>query len=177
MECKKQGAKKLGHCYSKREKAAFSFWITMTLFFAPCFLNPYLGPYFQGHKPTYVFKTWILGVDLLGECIYLLSISLLAYLNFFFSVAVSVSLCMLSGSNTISLNSTYNLFILLEHLYALSELKSLFFLRNADTRVCTVMKFSVIQPKKLTSFMSFSSHFRFLLVLAHEVTKMFIYIF
>ena len=32
MDCKKQGAKKQGHCYSKREEA-------MTLFFAPCFLQ------------------------------------------------------------------------------------------------------------------------------------------
>ena len=40
MGCKKQGAKKHGHWYSKEKKqpGLFSFWITMTLFFAPCFL-------------------------------------------------------------------------------------------------------------------------------------------
>ena len=46
----------------------FSFWITMTLFFLhPAFCNPYFGPFFQGHKPTHVFKTRIVGADWLGK--------------------------------------------------------------------------------------------------------------
>ena len=38
--CQKAGCKKPGHCYSKkmRQPGLFSFGITMTLFFAPCFL-------------------------------------------------------------------------------------------------------------------------------------------
>ena len=49
MGCKKQGAKK-GHCYSKREEAAFC--------------NRYFGPdFFQGHKPTHVFKIRKVGAD------------------------------------------------------------------------------------------------------------------
>ena len=57
MGCKKQGAKhrviatqkdkrqckKQGHCYFKKTISShylFSFWVTMTLFFAPCFLQP-----------------------------------------------------------------------------------------------------------------------------------------
>ena len=38
--CQKAGCKKPGHCYSKRKRqpGLFSFWITMTLIFAPCFL-------------------------------------------------------------------------------------------------------------------------------------------
>ena len=32
------------------------------------FSGPYFGPnFFQGHKPTHVFKTRIVGADLLGE--------------------------------------------------------------------------------------------------------------
>ena len=44
----KAGCKKQGHYYSKREEGSclFSFWMTMTLFFAPCFLTPYFGPCF-----------------------------------------------------------------------------------------------------------------------------------
>ena len=38
--CQKAGCKKPGHCYSKRKRqpGLFSFWITMALIFAPCFL-------------------------------------------------------------------------------------------------------------------------------------------
>ena len=44
------GYKKQGHCYSKREEA--------------CFLQTHiLALFFQGHKPTYVFKTRIVGAD------------------------------------------------------------------------------------------------------------------
>ena len=58
MGCKKQGAKKQGHCYSKREEAIF----LNNIF--PIFCNPYFGlNFFQGHKPTHVFKTRIVGAD------------------------------------------------------------------------------------------------------------------
>ena len=38
----KAGCKKQGQCYSKKKRSGclFSFWITMTLLFAPCFLQP-----------------------------------------------------------------------------------------------------------------------------------------
>ena len=40
------------------------------LFFAPYFFTPYFGPYFfQGRKPTHVFKTRIMGADRLGNCL------------------------------------------------------------------------------------------------------------
>ena len=40
---KKQGAKKQDHYYSKiRPGCLFSFWITMTLFFAPCFFQVHI---------------------------------------------------------------------------------------------------------------------------------------
>ena len=67
MECKKYG-----HCCSKEKRPVclFSFWITMTLFFCTLlFSGPYFGPdFFQGHKPTHVFKTRIVGADWLGDC-------------------------------------------------------------------------------------------------------------
>ena len=52
MGCKKQGAQKQSHCYSKREEAC-------TLLFATHSLDLFL----QGHKPTYAFKTKIVGAD------------------------------------------------------------------------------------------------------------------
>ena len=65
MDLKKAGCKKQGHCYSKREEAA---WPLLFLnnnepaFFTLLFSGPYFGPdFFQGHKPTHVFKTRIVG--------------------------------------------------------------------------------------------------------------------
>ena len=43
----------------------FSFWITTTRFFAPGFFLDLI--FFQGHKPTHVFKTRIVGPDWLGD--------------------------------------------------------------------------------------------------------------
>ena len=66
MGCKKQGAKKQGHCYSKSEEAAWPHLFLNNndpVFWHPGFCNPYFGPFFQGRKPTYVFKTRIMGAD------------------------------------------------------------------------------------------------------------------
>ena len=66
MGCKKQGAKKQGHCYSKREEAAWPLLFSNNsdpVFLHPAFCNPYFGPFLQGHKPTHVFKTKIVGTD------------------------------------------------------------------------------------------------------------------
>ena len=67
MGTKKQGAKKQGHCYSKRKKAA---WLLLFLknkdpvFYTLLFSGPYLGPdFFQVHKLTHVFKTRIVDAD------------------------------------------------------------------------------------------------------------------
>ena len=61
------GYKKQGHCYSKREEAAWSLLflnINDPVFWHPAFCNPFFAPnYFQGHKPTHVFKTKIVGAD------------------------------------------------------------------------------------------------------------------
>ena len=49
MGCKKQGAKKQGHCYSKREEAAWPLLFLNNndpVFLHPAFCNPYLGPFF-----------------------------------------------------------------------------------------------------------------------------------
>ena len=66
MGCKKQGAKKQGHCYSKREESAWPLLflnknnpVFCTLLFATHILDLFL----QGHKPTHVFKTRIVGAD------------------------------------------------------------------------------------------------------------------
>ena len=51
----------------KRQSSLASFWITMILFFAPCFFAPYFVPdFFQGYKPTHISKTRIVGADWLG---------------------------------------------------------------------------------------------------------------
>ena len=63
---KKQDAKKQGHCYSKREEARLPLLFLSNnepVFLHPAFCNPYFGPFFQGHKPTHVFKTRIVGAD------------------------------------------------------------------------------------------------------------------
>ena len=54
----------------KRQPGLASFWITMTLFFAPCFLHSIFWTrfFFQGSKSTHVFKTAIVGTNWLGEC-------------------------------------------------------------------------------------------------------------
>ena len=49
----------------KRPGCFFSFWITMTLFFCTLLFLDLI--FFQGHKPTHVFKTRIVGADWLGE--------------------------------------------------------------------------------------------------------------
>ena len=43
LGCKNQGEKKQGHSKRVDEAWPFSFWITTTLFFAPCFLQPILS--------------------------------------------------------------------------------------------------------------------------------------
>ena len=66
MGCKKQGAKIQGHCYTKKEKAAWPLLVlnkNNPVFLHPAFCKPYFGPFLQGHKPTHVFKTRIVGAD------------------------------------------------------------------------------------------------------------------
>ena len=67
MGCEKQGAKKQGHCYSKREEAAWPFLFLINkdpVFCTLLFSGPYFAPdFFQGHKPTHVFKTRKMGAD------------------------------------------------------------------------------------------------------------------
>ena len=66
----KAGCKKQGHCYSKREEAAalFSFWIIMTLFFAPCFLHPiFLTWFFSGSQTDPCFQNKNSGCKLTGR--------------------------------------------------------------------------------------------------------------
>ena len=66
----KAGCKKQGHCYSKREEAAalFSFWIIMTLFFAPCFLHPiFLTWFFSGSQTDPCFQNKNSGDRLTGQ--------------------------------------------------------------------------------------------------------------
>ena len=58
--------------YSKRAKSMLPFFILSNNdpgFFAPCFLQPIFWTlFFQGHKPTHVFKTKIVGADWLDAC-------------------------------------------------------------------------------------------------------------
>ena len=69
MGCKKQGAKNKVIVIQKEKRQLPSFWITMTLFFAPCYLHLiFWTRIFQGHKPTHVFKTKIVDADWLGDC-------------------------------------------------------------------------------------------------------------
>ena len=67
MDLKKAGSKKQGHCYSKREEAAWPLLFLNNN--DPVFCNLlFSGPYFfHGHKPTHVLKTRIVGADYLGE--------------------------------------------------------------------------------------------------------------
>ena len=68
MDLTKEGARKQGYCYSKREEAAWPFLILNNndpIFCTLLFSGPYFGPDFsQGHKPTHVFKTRIVGAGL-----------------------------------------------------------------------------------------------------------------
>ena len=57
MGCKKQGAKNRVNVIKKEKRLG-------CLFFAAHILNLFV----QGHKPTHVFKTRILGADCLGDC-------------------------------------------------------------------------------------------------------------
>ena len=51
-----------------RPGCLFSFWITMTLvFYTLLFSKSWVPDFFQGHKPTLVFKTRIVGADWLGD--------------------------------------------------------------------------------------------------------------
>ena len=54
MGCKKQGAKKQGHCYSKREEAAWPLLFLNNnepdLFFTLLFATHILDLFSQGHK-------------------------------------------------------------------------------------------------------------------------------
>ena len=54
----------------KKQPGLFSFWITMTRFFCTLlFATHILDLFLQGHKPTNIFKTRIMGADWLGECL------------------------------------------------------------------------------------------------------------
>ena len=54
----------------KRPGCLFSFEITMALVFCTLLFSKSRVPnFFQGHKPTLVFKTRIVGADLLDECV------------------------------------------------------------------------------------------------------------
>ena len=71
MDLKKARWKKQGHCYSKREEARLPLLFLNNndpVFCSLLFSGPYFGPdLFQGHKPTHVFKTRIVGADWLGD--------------------------------------------------------------------------------------------------------------
>ena len=70
MGYKNLGAKKQGHCYSKREEARLPLLFLSNndpVLLHPYFWNPYFGSFFLGHKPTHVFKTRIVGADWLGD--------------------------------------------------------------------------------------------------------------
>ena len=67
MGCKNQGAKNRAIVIQKenRQPNLFSFRITMTLFFVTCFFPVHILDliFFNGHKPTHVLKTRIVGAD------------------------------------------------------------------------------------------------------------------
>ena len=82
MDLKKVGCKKQGHCYSKREETRLPllFLNNNDPFFCNLFWTSY---FFQGHKPTHVFKTRIVGADWLREWVktFLKSIVLYKYIS------------------------------------------------------------------------------------------------
>ena len=73
MGCKKQGAKNRVNVIQKEKRSGclFSFWITMTLLFAPCFLQPIFWTFFfKFHNLKNIRSNWhfrIGGADWLGE--------------------------------------------------------------------------------------------------------------
>ena len=73
MGCKKQGAKNRVNVIQKEKRSGclFSFWITMTLLFAPCFLQPiFLDLFFKFQNLKNIRSAWyfkIVGADWLGE--------------------------------------------------------------------------------------------------------------
>ena len=74
MDLKKVGCKKQGHCYSKREETRLPLLFLNNndpVFCNLLFSGPYLDLiFFQGHKPTHVFKTRIVGANWLGVTMY-----------------------------------------------------------------------------------------------------------
>ena len=69
----KAGCKKQGHSYPKREEVRLPLLFLNKndpVFFTLLFSGPYFGPdFFQGRKPTHVFKTRIVDADWLGNCL------------------------------------------------------------------------------------------------------------
>ena len=63
----KSRVQKQGHCYSKKEEARLPLLFLNNndpVFCTQLFSGPYFRPdIFQGHKPTHVFKTRIVGAD------------------------------------------------------------------------------------------------------------------
>ena len=65
----KAGCKKQGHCYSKEKRPGclLSFWITMTVFFAPCFLHLiFCTQFFSGCQTDPCFQNENSGCRLTG---------------------------------------------------------------------------------------------------------------
>ena len=63
MGCEEKGEKKTG---SKKEEAAWLLFFLNSndpVVFATCFLQPIFWTFFQGNKPTRVFKTKIVVAD------------------------------------------------------------------------------------------------------------------
>ena len=70
MGCKKQGAKNRGIVIQKEKRPGclFFFWITMTLFFAPCFLQPIFWTwFFSGSQTDPCFQNKNSGCRLTGR--------------------------------------------------------------------------------------------------------------
>ena len=64
----KSRCKKQGYCYSKEkmQPGLFSFWMTMTLFFTPCFLQPIFWTFFSGSQTDPCFQNKNSGFRLTG---------------------------------------------------------------------------------------------------------------
>ena len=73
MECKKQGAKNKVIVIQKEKEqlGLFFFWLTMTLFFAPCFLHPIFWTQFFSKVANWpmFLKREYQGEDWLVDCI------------------------------------------------------------------------------------------------------------
>ena len=66
MGCKKQGAKNKVIAIQKDAAALFSFGIIMTMYvFCTLLFASHIFDliFFQGHKPTHLFKTKVVGAD------------------------------------------------------------------------------------------------------------------